>query len=100
MNSGIKIKNIWHDDDMYEFQISSSDGLSLFVQKVYVGYDAYDELISKIEIFKTYLYGGIYDIEFGSFGPEYASGAIRARLHFQDRGKIYVSVHVRFKACY
>jgi len=92
MKSGIIFKNIWHDDDMYEFKISSSDGSSIFVNEVYVGYETYDELISDLERFKEQIYGGIYDIEFGSFGPEYASGAFHARLQFQDRGKIHVSV--------
>ena len=92
MKPGIIFKNIWHDDDMYEFQISSSDGISTFVNEVYVGYDTYDELITDIESFKDQIYGGIYDIEFGSFGSEYASGAFNARLHFQDRGKIHVSI--------
>ena len=92
MKQGIIFKNIWHDEDMYEFQITSSDGLSIFINEVYVGYGEYDELISDLEIFKDQIHGGIYDIEFSSFGPEYASGAFNARLHFQDRGKIHVSI--------
>lgn len=92
MNPGIIFKNIWHDDDMYEFQITSSDGSSIFVHEVYVGYGTYDQMISEMDVFKTHIYGGIYDIRFGEFGPEYASGAYRARLHFQERGKIYVSI--------
>jgi hypothetical protein len=38
------------------------------------------------------VHGGIYDIAFGSFGPEYAGGAFHARLHFQPLGKILVTV--------
>ncbi len=49
MKPVITFKNIWHDDDMYEFQITSSDGESVFIQKVYVGYDTYDQLIVDIE---------------------------------------------------
>jgi hypothetical protein len=92
MKPGITFKNIWHDEDMYEFSISSSDGESVFVHKVYVGYETFDEVIAGLDRFKSQIYGGIYDIEFGSFGPEYASGAFSARLHFQERGKIYVSI--------
>lgn len=29
------------------------------------------------------------------FGPEYANGAFVARLHFQDRGKIHVSINAQ-----
>ena len=92
MKSGIIFENIWHDEDMYELKISSSDGNSIFVQNVYAGYGAFDETISKLDTFKTHVHGGIYDIEFGSFGPEFANGAFQARLHFQDRGKIHVSI--------
>jgi hypothetical protein len=31
------------------------------------------------------------DIRFGEFGPEYASGAFHARLHFPAPGRLYVS---------
>lgn len=95
MEPGITFENIWHDEDMYEFEISSSDGNSTFIHRVYVGYGTYDETIKKIDIFKNHIHGGIYDIEFGSFGPEYASGAFLARLHFQEKGKIFVSVHAQ-----
>jgi len=95
MSPGIMFENIWHDEDMYEFRISSCDGASIFVHKVYVGYGTFDETISGLDTFKDQIYGGIYDIEFGSFGPEYASGALHARLHFQERGKIFVSVRAQ-----
>ena len=95
MKQGITLKNIWHDDDMYEFQITSSDGVSTFVNEIYVGYGTFDETLTGLEKFKGQVYGGIFDIEFGSFGPEYASGAFIARLHFQDRGKIHVSIDVQ-----
>jgi hypothetical protein len=41
------------------------------------------------------VYGGIYDIEFGKFGPEFANGAFHARLHFHPdaRGHLFVTVH-------
>ncbi|ESK54087.1 MAG: hypothetical protein I8H98_04875 [Moraxellaceae bacterium] len=95
MIQGITFKIIWRDDDMYEFQITSSDGISTFINKVYVGYDNYNKMVSEIYQFKNHIYGGIYDIQFGEFGPEYASGAFVARLHFQELGKIYVSIHAQ-----
>ncbi len=95
MHQGITFKNIWHDDDMYEFEVISSDGVSILVNEIYVGYGTYDELIEGLDRFKDQIYGGIYDIELGSFGPEYASGAFIARLHFQDRGIIYVSIQAQ-----
>jgi hypothetical protein len=95
MNPGITFENIWHDEDMYEFRISSSDGASIFVHEVYVGYGTFDETIAGLDTFKDQVYGGIYDIEFGSFGPEYASGAFHARFQFQDKGKIYITIRAQ-----
>jgi hypothetical protein len=40
------------------------------------------------------VYGGIYDMEFGKFGREYANGAFQARLHFHPdcRGHLFITV--------
>lgn len=92
MVPGITFENIWHDEDMYEFRISSGDGASIFSHKVYVGYGTFDKTIASLDVFRKQIYGGIYDIEFGSFGPEYASGAFHTRLQFQERGKIYITI--------
>ena len=92
MKPKITFENIWHDEDMYEFRISSSDGASLFVHNVYVCFATFDEIITALDIFKNQVYGGIYDLKFGSFGPEYANGAFHARLHFQGNSKIYITV--------
>lgn len=93
MKPGITFEKIWHDEDMYEFRISSCDGTSLFVNEIYVGYRTFDETISALDDFKDQVYGGLYDIELGSFGPEYASGALHARLHFQE--KIYITIRAQ-----
>lgn len=92
MKSGIIFENIWHDEDMYEFRVSSSDGLSVFVNDIYVGYEIFDKTIAGLDIFKNHVFGGVYNIEFGGFGPEYANGALQARLHFQENGKIVITV--------
>ena len=39
----------------------------------------------------THVHGGLFDIRMGEFGPEYASGAFHARLHFQKSGKINIT---------
>ncbi len=60
-----------------------------------MGYKAYDDLISELDRFKNKMHGGIYDLNLGCFGSEYASGALSARFHFLDRGKIHVSIHTQ-----
>ena len=95
MNPGIYVNKIWFDDDVVELKIDSFDGNSLFSNKVYVGHQKMDDLITGLYTFKDHVHGGIYDIQLGSFGPEYAGGAFHARLHFQSRGKIHISINAQ-----
>src|SRR5256885_10647657 len=92
MTPGIHLTKIWFDNDVVELEINSSDGKSLFSNKAYVGHQSLNDLIEGLSTFKHHVHGGIYDITFGSFGPEYAGGAFLARLHFQPIGKILVTV--------
>lgn len=92
MNSGVYLRKIWFDEDVVELKIESSDGNSLFSNNVYVGHQELADLIAGLNTFRDHVYGGIYNIQFGAFGPEYAKGAFAARLHFQKPGKIYVTI--------
>jgi hypothetical protein len=80
---------------MMELCIEACDGTSTFSNKVYVGPQQLRDVIAELDTFKDHIYGGLYDLRFGEFGPEYASGAFHARLHFHDRGKVLVSVHMQ-----
>ncbi len=91
MDSGIRLTRIWSDNDMVELRITVNDGTSRFVNHVYVGYANLEETISSLETFKDQVHGGLLDLSFGAFGPEYASGAFHARLHFAVPGRLYVS---------
>ena len=77
---------------MIELKIRVSDKQSVFVNEVYVGHQQLKNLAKDLDRFKTYVRGGIYDIAFGLFGPEHAHGAFHARLQFQDRGILFVTV--------
>ena len=92
MDKGISLRKIWFDNDCIELEIKTSDDTSLFSNKVYVGHQAFDDLISDLDRFKDQVFGGIYDIKFGEFGPEYAGGAFHARLHFHKPGRLYITV--------
>jgi len=85
------MSKVWFDDDMFELKIDVSDGTSLFSNKVYVAYPVLDEVISGLGRFREQIHGGLLDIRFGEFGPEYASGAFHARLHFPQPGKLYIT---------
>ena len=95
MKPGITFEKIWFDDDMVELHIHSSNGTSFFTNKVYAAHQTIGDLIVDLDTFKNQVYGGIYDIRLGEFGPEYSKGAFQARLHFQERGIIYVSVNAQ-----
>lgn len=92
MKPGISFSKIWFDDDMVELRIQVADGRSTFVNEVYVGHQQLTDLVTDLNRFKTHVHGGIYDMTFGSFGPEYAHGAFHARLDFQDQGILFVTV--------
>jgi len=50
------------------------------------------EAVEKLTVFKDHVYGGLYDLRFGEFGPEYASGAFHARFEFHRSGNGKLSI--------
>jgi hypothetical protein len=95
MTPSIVLAKVWSDDDVVEFAITTSDGCSQFFVKVYVGHEKLESLAADLDSFKGQVYGGIYDMEFGKFGPEYANGAFQARLHFHPKGQGHLYITVR-----
>ena len=92
MKPAIQFTRIWSDDDMLELRASACDGMSMFSIDTYVGIDWPDETVKMLTRFREQIHGGIAELELGSFGPEYASGAFFARLHFHMPGKLFISV--------
>jgi hypothetical protein len=92
MKPGIYLKKIWFDDDVVKLKIDSFDGNSLFSNNVYVGHQGIKDLIAELSGFRNHVHGGIYDIQIGEFGPEYAEGAFHARLHFHTHSKIHLTI--------
>jgi len=95
MTPSIAIERVWSDDDVVEFEITTSDGCSQFCVKVYTGHENLKTLVADLDRFKSQVYGGIYDVEFGKFGPEYANGAFQARLRFHPDGRGHLFITVR-----
>ena len=91
MKPGIRISKVWFDDDLVELKIEVSDGTSLFSNRVYIGHQSLPSLVSDLTIFREHIYGGLLDVRFGEFGPEYAYGAFHARLHFPQPGKLFIT---------
>ena len=91
LKNGIRFTKVWSDDDLVELRIEVSDGTSLFSTWWYVGHLDLADTVSKLDTFKHHILGGLLDVRFGGFGPEYASGAFHARFHFPKPGKLYVT---------
>ena len=95
MKPGIHLTKVWFDDDMIELKIDLSDGISSFSNRVYAGYSAFADVVAQLDAFKDHIHGGLLDIRFGEFGPEYANGAFHARLHFAKPGRRYIGSRQR-----
>ena len=95
MQPGISLKKIWSDEHLIELKIDSFDGNSLFSNEVYVGHQEIEDLIEGLNTFKDHVHGGIYDIQLGEFGPEYANGAFQARLHFHSQSKLHITINAQ-----
>ena len=95
MKPEITFKRIWQDDDMVELEISTCDGKSIFESSAYIGHSNLAEISKEIDAFKDHLYGGLYDLRIGEFGPEYANGAFHARMEFHRSGNGKLSITVK-----
>jgi hypothetical protein len=82
---------VWFDDDVVEVRIKVSNGISAFANDVYATHLTLTETIAGLNRFREQIHGGILDVCFGAFGPEYAKGAFHARFHFARVGKLYVT---------
>jgi len=91
MQPGIHVSRVWSDNDLIELRVDVSDGRSCFSNEVYVGHGALEDAVSSLRGFKDQIHGGLLDVRFGEFGPEYAKGAFHARFHFSAGGRLLVS---------
>ena len=78
MKSSITFTKIWQDNEMVELTIAIIDGISLFQCNTYVGHQDLKDKVDELNVLKVYLNGGLYDLRFGEFGPEYGGGAFHA----------------------
>jgi len=95
MNASIIFEKIWDDESLIELEIKVNDGQNLFTMQVYTTEYGIKKIYDELNVFKEHIHGGIYDLDLGSFGPEYASGAFHARFHFQERGKINITTKMQ-----
>lgn len=92
MKPGINFTKEWSDGDLLELRVEVCDGSSLFVNHIYVARQQLEDAVEGLGVFKDQIHGGLFDLRFGEFGPEYSNGALDARLQFRANGKIFVQV--------
>lgn len=86
MSRGITFKKLWSDGDVVELEIITSDGESTFRCRVFTSHAGLKSATEGLRAFKDHVHGGIFDLSLGRAGPEFASGAFHARLHFHSKG--------------
>ena len=91
MKPGILISKLWFDVDIAELRIRVSDGTSSFSNDVYVAPETLEDAVSSLQVFRNHVHGGLLNLQFGEFGPEFAKGAFHARFHFQLPGLLFVT---------
>ena len=96
MTPHIEFKKVWEDNDVYELAMSACDGRSIFCTNLYAGVIELQTISNELRQFSPGIYGGLYDLRIGEFGPEYASGALMVRFAFDQTGsgKIFLTVSV------
>ena len=92
MKNGIYISNIWSDESVLELRITAKTESIEFTNKVYTCQMDINQIVKDLNRFKNQIYGGLLDIQLGTFGEEYANGAIWGRLQFQSRGQIHITL--------
>lgn len=87
----IRFRKVWFDENIIELEIIAENQFNRCCTNIYIGKIELKELYTELKAFAPKIYGGIFDMNFGKFGPEYAKGAISARFHFQSGGQINIT---------
>ena len=91
MNPLIRISGDWSDEDVLQLQFEVCDGTSTFVSSAYASFDWFADSSAELEQFRTSIYGGLYDLNVGTPGPEFAGGAFVARFHWYKPTELLIS---------
>jgi hypothetical protein len=78
----IAITRTWSDNDVTQLTFEVCDGVSVFSNEAYASLDWGAAAATALRTFGGQIHGGLFDLEAGKEGPEYASGRFRARFHY------------------
>jgi len=91
MKPHIAIRRTWFDDDVALLTFEVCDGESLFSIEAYAALKWGAKAATALATFSHQVHGGLYNLETGSGGPEYAGGAFRARFHYYRPNQLLIS---------
>ena len=89
--SRILITRRWSDEDVAQLAFEVCDGVSVFVTEAYVPLDWGSVGAAALRTLGPQIYGGMFNMEAGEGGPEYASGAFYARFHWFKPNQLLIS---------
>jgi hypothetical protein len=87
----ITITRTWSDDDVAQLTFEVCDGLSVFTTEAYAPLDWGAAAAAGLQTFGRQIHGGLFDLEAGEGGLEYASGSFRARFHYYKPNRLLIA---------
>lgn len=87
----IAITRTWSDSDVAQLTFEVCDGLSVFTTEAYASLDWGAAVAAALQTFGRQIHGGLFNLEAGEGGPEYASGSFRARFHYYKPSQLLIS---------
>jgi len=87
----ITITRTWSDDDVAQLTFEVCDGVSVFTNEAYASLDWGAAAAASLRTFGEQIHGGLFDLEAGKEGLEYASGSFRARFHYYKPNQLLIS---------
>ena len=81
----------WSDNDVAQLAFEVCDGVSVFNNEAYVALDWGATAAAALRTFGRQIHGGLFNLEAGQGGPEYASGSFRARFHYYKPNQLLIS---------
>jgi hypothetical protein len=90
----LRVGRKWHDEDVLQLTFELCDGSVRFVNSAYVGLDWLSETAEGLSAFSGQIHGGMYRLEAGTPGPEFADGSVNALFHYKSPTGLFISALV------
>ena|SRR5687768_5864251 len=87
----IAINRTWSDNDLAQLAFEVCDGASVFANEAYAPLNWGVSTASALRTFGRQIHGGLFDLEAGEEGFEYAGGYIRIRFHWYKPDQLLIS---------